>query len=457
MLQEQSKLGMGIVIDERTYFGETSLFFEYARKFAAEIKKSSGKTVFFMTWSTENRPEEQDILTHAYTSIAKELDAKLAPVGLVWDKVRNQDQINLYFRDGSHPSASGSYLVATTLFTTLFEESPVNLSGQVSGKQLSNAGVPALESNLLVSISNIDAKVIQKASWSVIKKLNKSGHYPEINKPSQSFPIPVLEARESMGLKNIVGRWYGTSTYSTDYDGLILDVESQDNQPKVSLTFYTPDRADQMTITKVSLKDDKLHLTIMDSLRSLRSKITFSLSNGQMAGVSNSIGSNITRYKRWNVSKNKTQNGMDLEAADVLMQSFRSNSEKTGYIDAALTYYTQYSALIGELYKPEEMYLNAMGNILLGDKKLTEALNLFELATTLYPQSVNAYQSYGEALNTAGQREKAIKVYTATYDLAKRTDHKSVSLIEANLKKLKANVATKKEIALPPPPPRGGH
>ena len=33
VLQEQSKLGMGVVIDDYFYFGQTDLFYEYARKF----------------------------------------------------------------------------------------------------------------------------------------------------------------------------------------------------------------------------------------------------------------------------------------------------------------------------------------------------------------------------------------------------------------------------------------
>lgn len=458
VLQEQSKLGMGVIIDERTYFGETSLFFDYARKFDAEIKKSGATTVFFMTWSTENHPEEQAILTHAYTSIAKELEAKLVPVGLVWDKVRDRDDIKLYSSDGSHPSAYGSYLVATTLFAALFEESPVNLSGNISGNSLSSTGEAGLDTTSLVKISANEAKVIQAASWKVVKKLNKSGHYPALKEPSQNFPIPVMAAGESMELQNILGRWYGTSTYSTDYHGLIVDFVSQDNQPKVNLAFYTPDRVDQMTITQVDLADNQLHLTIMDSLRSLRSKITFALSDGQLKGISKSLGSNITRYKRWGFSRNQIQNGINLESADKLMQSFLLNIDKVGYVEAALQYYTQYGELIGKAYKPEEMYLNAMANILVSNMKTTEAFNLFELATTIYPESVNAHLSYGEALFAAKQPEKGIKMYTAGYDLAKMTNHKDVLLIEANLNKLKANAsAAQRPLPPPPPPPRGGH
>lgn len=456
VLQEQSKLGMRVIIDNKTHFGQTDLFFEYARKLDAEIKKSAAKTVFFMTWSMEDQPEEQGILTHAYTSMAKELDAILAPVGLAWDQVRNNEQLNLYFYDGSHPSPQGSYLIATTMFATIFGESPVDLSGQLSGNQLSSTGAIALESATLTDISASDAKVIQVASWAVVKKMSKKG-YPRVKKPKSSYQIPSSKAESNMTPNDIVGSWYGTSTYSNDYDGLILNIESMDNKLTASLSLYTPDRADRMTINKVSLQDNQLHLTIMDSLRGLSTDISFSFADGQMTGVSKSFLRNVTRYKHWDVSKNSIQDGIDLAAADVLLQTFDSNIEKSGYIEAARMYYTQYSELIGKTYKPEEMYLNAMGNILLGDKKPTEALNLFELATVFYPKSIDALLSYGQALIVTKQQEKAVTAYTAAYDLAKKTNHKNLALIEANLKKVKANVATAAAMPPPPPPPRGGH
>lgn len=88
VLQEQSKLGMGVMVDNDIYFGQTERFFEHARKFDIEITKADAKTVFLMTWSVRDKPKEQAILTHAYTAIAKELKAVLAPVGLVWDELR---------------------------------------------------------------------------------------------------------------------------------------------------------------------------------------------------------------------------------------------------------------------------------------------------------------------------------------------------------------------------------
>jgi len=80
-------------------------------------------------------------------------------------------------------------------------------------------------------------------------------------------------------------------------------------------------------------------------------------------------------------------------------------------------------------------------------------LNQFELAMTLYPQSVNTYDSYGEALVKAGQKEKALKIYHKGYELAKSTGDKNLLFIEANMKKLKENDSITQQIRIPPPPP----
>jgi tetratricopeptide (TPR) repeat protein len=99
------------------------------------------------------------------------------------------------------------------------------------------------------------------------------------------------------------------------------------------------------------------------------------------------------------------------------------------------------------------MYLNAVGYNYLHDGKINEALDIFELAMTLYPSSVNTYDSFGEALIRAGQKEKALKIYTEGYLLAKRTGDKNLSYIEANLKRLKEDLPIDTRLNSPPSPP----
>ena len=454
VLQEQSKLGMGVVIDDDFYFGQTDLFYEYARKFDEEIKKVDAKTVFFMTWSRSDNPEEQEILTYAYSSIAKELDAILAPVGLAWDQLRTNTTFNLYVADGSHPSPMGSYLAASTIFSTLFEVSPLGLSGKVYGKILSSSGAPSIETKSLTAISMADAQAIQTASWSVVKALQKSGDYPNVEQPKPSYNIPVLPEGENIDIKNITGKWYGTSTYGFNYLGIILEASYVDNKLEVNLNFYTPDRKDTMIVQEAKLEKNRLVLKIFDSLRNMNATIQFSLDNNQMIGILESVGP-ITRYNHFNLSRKNIQNKIDLEAFDLQMQAFQSDIVKDGYVKAAINHYKKYSLLIGKTYIPEENYLNTQGYNCIRDNKMNDALNLFELAMTLYPQSVNTYDSYGEALVKAGQNEKALKIYAEGYELAKKTGDKNLPIIEANLKKLKENAPIKESARiLPPPPPR---
>jgi len=453
VLQEQSKLGMGLIIDNDFYFGQTDHFYEYARKFDTEIKKAGALTAFFMTWSVKQHPEEQKILTHAYSTIAKELNAKLIPVGLVWDKIRSQTDFDLYDLDGTHPSAYGSYLVAISMFSTLLEESSLGLSGVISGMQLSSTGESSLDSQTLVDISETDAQTIQKTSWEVVEDIRKEGGYIDINKPKQNYVLPKLTEGDIIDSKTIEGRWYGTSTYSNNYLGVILDVENIESSLEAKISFYAPNGQDKLFVRDVELKDKRLNMIIIDSLRTMSSELSFSFNNKELNGLSKSFGGNITNYKHWNLSRLNNQNGIDLEALDLLITSFNDEIESKGYVKAAINYYKKYSSLIGESYLPKEAYLNAVGYNFVQDAKVDEALNVFELAMTLYPESVNTYDSYGETLIKAGQFEKGLSVYTKGFELAKKTGNENATYMEANLKRFKEGKSKQQQSSPPPPPP----
>lgn len=453
ILQEQSKLGMGLIIDNDFYFGQTDDFYEYARKFDTEIRSNGAQTAFFMTWSNKQKPEEQEILTHAYSTIANELNAKLIPVGLVWDKLRSKKEFDLYVDDGSHPSAYGSYLIASSIFSDLLGQSPLGLSGKISGFNLSSTGKASVEQELLVDISDSDALLIQKMSWEVVEDIRNKGGYVNIEKPKQSYVVPKFTEGNIINEKLIEGRWYGTSTYSSDYLGLILDIEYMEDELEVELSFLTPDRQDKITVKNIELLKKQFNMILIDSLRTLSSNVSFSSQNDQLLGLSKSFGGNIINYKHWNLSRQKMQNEVDLEAVDLLLKSFKADINKVGYVQAAIRHYERYSSLINEFYLPEEHYLNAVGYNLLQDKKVNEALNAFELAMTLYPDSVNTYDSYGETLIGAGEFEKGLFIYTKGYELAKKTGNENIAYMEANLKKFKEGKPMQQMAPPPPPPP----
>ena len=138
VLQEQSTLP----IKNPARMRENVLLFD------AAIREAGSKTVLYMTWARRHAPQTQQAITDAYAGLARELKAGLIPAGVAWQKVlADENAPALHDRDGSHPTATGTYLAACCAYATLFGKSPVGLP-------------PADES----AIPATDVKRLQKAA-----------------------------------------------------------------------------------------------------------------------------------------------------------------------------------------------------------------------------------------------------------------------------------------------------
>jgi uncharacterized protein DUF4886 len=110
----------------------------YARLFKAEADQTQTKTVLFSTWarpasdsyykdstSGGSPTEMQARLNSAYASLAQNIGATLAPVGIAWQRAQ-QVAPDIQLLDGTqHPSPAGTYLAAAVLFRVIFNTSPV--------------------------------------------------------------------------------------------------------------------------------------------------------------------------------------------------------------------------------------------------------------------------------------------------------------------------------------------
>ena len=133
---------------------------------ATEIKVEGGDSVLFMTWGrrsgespgqwhqynniNQNFTDMQNRLADGYYHYAENMSAAgntvwIAPVGLAFEHIHDyivaggvdptasgNTFYNLYDSDGSHPSASGSYLAACVLYATMTGNSPVGSNDTVS-------------------------------------------------------------------------------------------------------------------------------------------------------------------------------------------------------------------------------------------------------------------------------------------------------------------------------------
>lgn len=110
VLQEQSTAP----IDDRAGM------YEYARQFDAEIRKTGATTIFFVTWAYRDRPQMQAELNRAYIDLSNELHARIAPVGPAWQiALERAPALVLHAQDGSHPTATGTYLAACVFYQVI--------------------------------------------------------------------------------------------------------------------------------------------------------------------------------------------------------------------------------------------------------------------------------------------------------------------------------------------------
>jgi hypothetical protein len=94
----------------------------YVRLFDTEIKKSGATTVLFLPWSEQSKLEAQPAMNRSTYEMAKELGAKVAPIGPAWTLAqRLKSDIGLYQSDEMHATPAGSYLAACTIYLTLTE------------------------------------------------------------------------------------------------------------------------------------------------------------------------------------------------------------------------------------------------------------------------------------------------------------------------------------------------
>jgi CubicO group peptidase (beta-lactamase class C family) len=88
--------------------------------------------------------------------------------------------------------------------------------------------------------------------------------------------------------------------------------------------------------------------------------------------------------------------------------AIRMQLEKRGFDNAFEVYKELHQKYPN--FNATEVDLNDWAYRLLG-KKVKEATQIFKLNATLYPDSWNAFDSYGEALLKSGQKQEAIKMY----------------------------------------------
>ncbi len=102
------------------------------------------ETIFYRTWGRENGDQSNcaswppvctyegmdSLLDLRYMLMGNDAGAMVSPVGRVWRAVRDQyyPGIQPYTSDGSHPSLAGSYIVAASMYVSIFDKDPSQIT-----------------------------------------------------------------------------------------------------------------------------------------------------------------------------------------------------------------------------------------------------------------------------------------------------------------------------------------
>lgn len=213
ILQDQSTLGVDYYVDGNPRVVGDSLFAPAADLWSKAAQGAGSQPVFYLTWSRKATPEDQAALNHAYFNAARRAGAPVAPVGIAWQLVRHErPDLELYWKDGSHPSPAGSYLAACTLYATLLHRDPKGLPSRITGTPISVEGTPerveAGHSATLVDLAAADAAEIQSAAWRAWVEVTKHGADRD-DLAAVAEPVPVLPAGEPLRAEDLAGTWRG--------------------------------------------------------------------------------------------------------------------------------------------------------------------------------------------------------------------------------------------------------
>jgi len=137
---------------------------EYAQRFAERIQEVGARPAMYMVWPDTSRFAFFDQVRESYTLAAADVGGMLFPAGEAWRAALRRDpHAPLYRRDGLHPSPTGSYAAALSIFGVLY------------GRPL--AGLPArlrLRKGAAIQVPPALAALLQEAATEANERFGRS-------------------------------------------------------------------------------------------------------------------------------------------------------------------------------------------------------------------------------------------------------------------------------------------
>ncbi len=131
---------------------------------AADIRKSGAEPLFYTVWRSGPQPAEY---LAASKKAAESVRMRIIPAGNAWYDLVGRGRFRRLDRDGTHPDALGAYLVACTVYSTIYNKpahgAPFHLRHLASPSENYD---DALRTQ---TITAEDARALQDAAWNAVR------------------------------------------------------------------------------------------------------------------------------------------------------------------------------------------------------------------------------------------------------------------------------------------------
>jgi hypothetical protein len=139
-------------------------FHQHLALWADDIRRSGAEPLFYSTWRDAGKPGEY---LAASTAAAQRAGMRIVPAGNAWYDLVARKRFQRLDWDGTHPDAFGAYLVACSVYSTIYGKpahgAPFDFRHLASRTEQSDA---ALRTQIVTAG---DARAIQDAAWNAVR------------------------------------------------------------------------------------------------------------------------------------------------------------------------------------------------------------------------------------------------------------------------------------------------
>lgn len=442
-----------IVVQERTSSSTWSLngavqydppdrYLQDVGAFARLAQTHGARLVLYQIWSPGAPPDAFVYNDYATVEAARTHRAVLAPVGRVWSALRSQG-FAMTAADKIHPTPLGSSAAAATIAAAIVGESALvepALSEPPSARDASSKREPTEIAPISTDTAVADETAVADAVRAVMAQRDATLAFPAVPRPLyRAKPVPGVS---DVPLRSrLAGVWRARDGGTRLSHGTEVEVSIDGGVCRVRVREFAATAAIEPKATVSVCDDARIEVEFVSN--SVAFRWSGWLENGALS-VLTVQGFGQAREQYRTVRYRKGDEAKHFAGLRALFAQLDAHRRRESLAAALPAHYARLTALLGEGRVREDRQgfpigewdaiLTARHYERLGDART--ALTYYAAGVEMYPRSVDARQTYADALRGAGRGVEAADHYRAALALlgASAADASRRAAIEAALR-----------------------